>query len=200
MPEPTTQKGQLDSIFTALGVTDFTGAMSAVNSFKAAAGDADKWQNWQNERAALFTALGGTGDVPEHYDFAAGITALKNDHAALMNKLGATDQGGSILALDNLRTENNNLKAVQTSMFGALKATDHAGAMRAIKEIDDRIEAGVKAGVITRAASAGLTEPVKKGKEAEGAGAKTMPRAEFAKLSAKDQREFSINGGVLTEA
>lgn len=194
---PPTQKGQIDALFSALGVSDFTGATAAINSLKAASGQE---AGWQSERAALFAALGGTGEVPEHYDFAANITALKTGWSELLNKLGVPDQAGAVLALDNLRTENNNLKAVQTSIFGALKATDHAGAMRAINDIDGRIEAGIQAGLVTRAASAGLPAPVTKPPGGEGgAAANTVTRAQFASMNAKQQSDFVKAGGKITD-
>lgn len=194
---PPTQKGQIDALLSALGVSDITAAIAAIPQLRASA---DNVGQWQQQRQELFTALGGAGTVPEHYDFAAGIAGLSSNQAALFTALGVTDQAGAVLALDNLRTQNNNLLAVQTSIFGALKATDHAGAMRAITDIDGRIEAGVTAGVIARAASAGLTAPIEKpaGEEKPG-GANTATRAEFASMSAKQQVEFSKAGGKLTD-
>lgn len=194
---PSTQKGQLDAIIAALGVPDVATALSTIQQFRASADNATQWQE---QRQALFAAIGGSGNVPEHYDFAAGIAGLRADQHALFTALGVTDQAGAVLALDNLRTQVNNLQAVQTSIFGALKATDHAGAMRAINDIDGRIEAGVAAGVIARAASAGLQEPVNKppGEQKPG-GDKTATRAEFAAMNAKQQLEFSQAGGKLTD-
>jgi len=194
---PTTQKGQIDALLTALGAPDVTAAIAAIPQLKASAENAPQWLE---QRQALFAALGGTGNVPEHYDFAEGIAGMKATLQAFYTSLGATDQASAELALANLRTENNNLKAVQTSVFGALKATDHAGAMRAITDIDGRIEAGVQAGVIARAASAGLTTPIEKPPgETKPGGATTATRAEWASMNPKQQLEFSKAGGKLTD-
>jgi hypothetical protein len=194
---PTTQKGQIDALIFALGVSDVTAALAAIPTLISSAATATQWQE---QRQTLFAALGGSSTIPEHYDFAAGIAGMKTSQTALFEKLGVTDQAGAILALDNLSTESNNLKAVQTSIFGALKATDHAGAMRAITDIDGRIEAGVKAGVIARAASAGLTAPIEKlPGDQKPAGANTTTRAEFASMNPKQQLEFSQAGGKLLD-
>ncbi len=195
-PIPPTQKGQIDALVSALGVSDFTAAIAAIPNLRSSA---DSATQWQTQRQELFAALGGSGNVPEHYDFAAGIAGIRADHQALFTALGVTDQAGAILALDNLRTQVNNLNAVQTSIFGALKATDHAGAMRAINDIDGRIEAGVQAGVIARAAAAGLTEPIVKPPGEKTGGANIITRAEFAGMNAKQQLEFSKAGGKITD-
>jgi hypothetical protein len=111
------------------------------------------------------------------------------------------NQADAIQALTNLTSQNNSLKANQTTIFAALGATDLAGAMRAIKDIDGRIEAGVNAGVIARAASAGVVTPLPKVDETQqSGGAKTCTRAEFTQMNAKQQLEFSQAGGKIVEA
>jgi hypothetical protein len=95
------------------------------------------------------------------------------------------NQADAIQALTNLTSQVNSLKANQTTIFAALGATDLAGAMRAIKDIDGRIEAGVHAGVIARAASAGVPTPLPKVDETSNPAA---PRPAPAP-SSRDERE-----------
>lgn len=196
-PAPSTHSGQLTSLLALLGGADFGSAQAAITQLQASARLATEWQP---QRQALFASLGGTGDVPEHYDFAASIAAMVQERTALFTALGVRDHAEAVTALANLNSQVNSLNANQTTIFAALGVTDLAGAMRAIKDIDGRIEAGVQAGVIARAASAGLTTPVEKppGGEVVGA-AKTATRAEWAAMNAKQQLEFSQAGGKLTD-
>jgi hypothetical protein len=196
-PAPTTHSGQLTSLLSILGAADFASAQAGITQLQASARLANEWQT---QRQSLFASLGGTGDVPEHYDIAASLAALVQDRTALFTKLGVNNQADAIVALTNLLSQVNSFTANQTTIFAALGATDLAGAMRAIKDIDGRIEAGVKAGVIARAASAGLETPVPKVPETPGGGgAKTCTRAEFAAMNAKQQLEFSQAGGKIIE-
>ena len=146
-PVPPTHSGQLQALLTLVGGADFGSAQAAITQLQTAQTE------WNTQRQALFVALGGTGNVPEHYDFSAGLTALRNDQQAIFAALGVTSQADAIPALTNLTSQVNSLTANQTTLFAALGVTDLAGAMRAIKDIDGRIEAGVQAGVIARAAS-----------------------------------------------
>lgn len=190
---PSTQKGQIDALLTLLGVSDFAGAQAGITQLHSAQTE------WNEQRQSLFAALGGSGDVPAHYDFAAAIPALRDNQQALFSALGVTSQADAIAALNNLKSQNNSFQANQTTIFAALGATDLAGAMRAIKDIDARIEAGVNAGVIARAASAGLTKPVDKPAGGPEGGAKTtVTRAEFQAMNSKQQLEFSQAGGKIS--
>ncbi len=193
---PTTQKGQIEALYTSLGVSDFP---SAIETIPALIADKKKWADWEVQRQDLFTAFGGSGNVPEHYDFSTAVDAMKADQRTIFEKLGVNDWQGALLAVDNLRTQNNNLQAVQTSIFGALKSNDHAGAMRAITDIDGRVEAGIQVGLIARAASAGLTEPIAKPTGEKTLGANTITVAEFDTMSPKQQLEFSKAGGKLVD-
>jgi hypothetical protein len=193
-PAPTTHSGQLTLILSLVGASDFGSAQTAITQLQASARLATEWQT---QRQSLFASLGGNGDVPEHYDFAASLTALIQERTALFTKLGVNNQADAVVALTNLLSQVNSFTANQTTIFAALGVTDLAGAMRAIKDIDGRIEAGVKAGVIARASSAGLTEPVPKPATEVIGGAKTATRAEFTAMNAKQQLEFSQAGGKV---
>lgn len=193
MPEPTTQKGQLDALFSIVGASDFASAQAGITNLKTAESD------WKTQRQDLFAALGGTGDVPDHYDFATAMNGWKDQQKAIFGALGATDHASAVDAVKNLTSQNNSLNANQTTIFAALGATDLAGAMRAIRNIDDRIEAGVQAGVIARAASAGITEPIKQQAKEESESSKNVTRAAFMGMSPKQQLEFSKAGGKLVD-
>lgn len=191
---PTTQKGQIDALLSALGVSDFTAAQAGITQLQA------NQTNWQGQQQALFAALGGNGNVPDHYDFAGAISGLRTQSQEIISALGATDHASAVTALTNLRSQLNSLNANQTTLFAALGATDLAGAMRAVKDIDGRIEAGVNAGVIARAASAGLPAPVEKvqGDQQPSGAAKSCTRDQWAAMSAPQQLEFSKAGGKVS--
>jgi hypothetical protein len=195
---PQTHSGQLTSLFSILGAADFASAQAGITQLQNTARVAG---DWQTQRQALFASLGGNGDVPEHYDFAASLAAIVQERTALFTALGVNNQADAVVALTNLRSQLNSYQANQTTIFAALGATDLAGAMRAIKDIDGRIEAGVQAGVIARAASAGVPTVIPKVPDQEVVGgAKTCTRAEFTTMNAKQQLEFSQAGGKIVEA
>jgi hypothetical protein len=197
-PAPATHSGQLTSILSLLGASDFASAQAGITQLQNSARVAG---DWQNQRQTLFASLGGNGDVPEHYDFTAALAAIVTERQAIFTALGVNNHADAVTALTNLTSQNNSLQANQTTIFAALGATDLAGAMRAIKDIDGRIEAGVQAGVIARAASAGVPTVLPKVEQQEQpGGAKTCTRAEFTAMNAKQQLEFSQAGGKIVEA
>lgn len=139
-PAPATHSGQLTSLLSLLGAADFASAQTGITTLQATARLATEWQT---QRQSLFASLGGNGDAPEHYDFAASLAAIVQERQALFTALGVNNQAEAVLAITSLRSQMNSYQANQTTIFAALGATDLAGAMRAIKDIDGRIEAGV---------------------------------------------------------
>jgi hypothetical protein len=198
---PTTQRAQLDNLFAQLGVTDFHAAATTIDQWRAAS---QALPALQTERQALFEALGGSGTVPDHYDFATAISGLRTAQQGLFTALGVDNSEAAVAAVRNLTSQVNSLSANQTTLFAALGATDLAGAMRAVKDVDGRIEAGVASGIIARAASAGLTTPLEKpntdagNNPAAAGGTKSITRAQWAQMNSKQQLEFSQAGGVVT--
>jgi hypothetical protein len=195
-PAPQTHSGQLTALLSTLGATDFASAQAGITQLVAARNE------WQTQRQALFAALGGAGDVPEHYDFAAGLAALQSERQALFTALGVTDNAGAVTAITNLRSQVNSLNANQTTIFAKLGATDLAGAMRAITDIDGRIEAAAQARLVVLAASAGVETAIPKVPpvQQDAGAAKTATRAEFTAMNAKEQLAFSQAGGKIVEA
>ncbi len=189
---PPTQKGQIDALLSALGFSDFHAATAAIPQLRASAESAT---NWQAQRQGLFALLGGTGDVPATYDFAAAINGLRSDRNAIFGLVSATDQAGAVAAIGNLQTQVVNLSADRQAIFDALKVTDKGAALTAITDIEGR----VKQGVIQQAAAAGLQAPVPKVPGAAEPGANTMSRADFNAMAPSARKQFSLKGGRLTD-
>jgi hypothetical protein len=186
---PTTQKGQLDAFFNALGVPagDFAAAMSAITAFQAVA-------NWQNDQQALFNALGATdqasaismigtlktakppaaaADTSERDAFFAVLGGNVKDFAGATTvvngwKATATHYQG-LLAILEVQDQAAAIVAIggmksaqgnHDALVTALGATDHASAVTAATDIDKTVATKVK----QMAAAAGLPEPAPKGK------------------------------------
>jgi hypothetical protein len=72
-PAPSTHSGQLTALLSLVGATDFGSAQTAITQLRDNGRVAAEWQT---QRQSLFASLGGNGDVPEHYDFSAALTAI----------------------------------------------------------------------------------------------------------------------------
>lgn len=175
MPAPTTQKGQLDGIFDALGIKDanFEGAMAHITALRTGA---ETSQSLQTQLKA-FLDLAGVGAADQ--EKAIGIfTAIKSDRDAMFKALGdSPDVTSAIGVIQNMQNDRN-------ALWKALGGTDHSTALAAVTalneratkaeaaqtDFDARLKKGIDDGVIARAAEAGLPAPVpKKGEGAEGA-------------------------------
>ncbi|MEN3369952.1 MAG: hypothetical protein V7609_2095 [Verrucomicrobiota bacterium] len=202
-PIPQSQKGQLDAFFAALGVSDFTAAMSAITQFKSV-------ENWQTDQQALFNALGvtdqagaisaigtlktqpvpvannadrdamfaalGVTDQAAALSAIAGFQATATHYQGLLAILEVKDQSAAIVAIGRMSTTDKD----HAALVKALGATDHATALTAATNIEATVTQRVK----QQAASAGLPEPAPKGPavvEQPGGGEKAVtPRSRLA--------------------
>jgi hypothetical protein len=186
---PTTHKPQLDLLQNMTGASDFAGLHAAV-------------QGWNQQRQTLFAALGGTGDIPANYDFAAAITSRLQTEQAICSALGITDVAQAETRIREMTAQANAFTALAAELGTKEKPiTDAAGATAAIGELRTAVtdfEGRVNKEVVNRAASAGIQTPVAKVPE-EQQKPNTMARADWRALTAIDQRAFFQKGGVLTD-
>ena len=194
MPEPTTQKDQLTAIFKLTGCKDFAEAQSQIESWKAAA-DPDA----VSAMSQLQEIYGMFANVDDHKGAVAAIKGNQGDLKSVFGDLSVADKAGATKRIQELVGENAKLAPLQSlraEIIKTLKLPEAAPDKDIINAISN-FEARVHNEVITRAASAGITEPVKppkkKGEE------NMMSRAEFNTLSNADRLAFSQKGGKLTD-
>jgi len=160
---------QLQTIFGTLGVQDFASAQVVLQNWpniQAAAQNAD---TLTAQQAEYFGAVNAT----DHASFLAALSeAVGNANtfggnlSAIWNALSTpespvTDQATALAAIAKMKGDllhAQNAASDRDAIFAQLKVTDRAGAMTAIADVDGRINAGV----IERAAAAGLPAPVSK--------------------------------------
>jgi hypothetical protein len=210
-PIPTTQKGQLDGLFTALGVPagDYAAAMNAIAAFQTAA-------NWQNDQRAIFSALGATdqasaisaiatlktppaaqgADNVERDTFFALLGDNVKDFATATRVVGemkgTAANYATLLSVIGAADHNaaiievSNAKAARANhqaLVTSLGATDHASAIAAATNIEVTVTQRVK----QQAAAAGLPGPAPKGKTPAGDEKADRP------VSARSRLAASIN-------
>jgi hypothetical protein len=185
-PIPSTQKGQLDNFYTALGVPagDYAAAMAAIASFK-------EFANWQNDQQALFNALGVKDQVGAITMIGqlktppvAPVAVENTDLAEIFTALGVKDKANALSAVGQFKTTAAHYQGLlailevqdqagaivaigkmstadknHAALVTALGATDHATALTAATDIDATVTRKVK----EQAAAAGLPAPAEKG-------------------------------------
>jgi hypothetical protein len=192
---PKTHSGQLTQLLAIIGGTDFSSAQAAITQMQA----------WNNQRATLFAALGGTGDVPADFNFVGAINALNNERQGLFTALGVTDGPAALTRIREVVTHSGNWSALVAEL-GTKEApiTDLAGATAAIAGLRTAVtdfEGKVSTEVTKRIASAGVQQPLPKvpaDKTGEGV-ANSMARADWQVLGDNAKAEFFRKGGVLTD-
>jgi hypothetical protein len=191
---PKTHSGQLTQLLSLIGGADFSSAQAAITQM----------QSWNNQRAALFAALGGTGDVPADFNFIGAINALTTQRQGIFAALGVTDPAAALARINQVVTQAGHFNALAAEL-GTKEApiTDLVGATAAITTMRTAVtdfEGKVGAEVIKRIASAGVQQPLPKVPEVPGqTPANTMARADWGQLSANAKAEFFRKGGVLTD-
>ncbi len=161
MPEPTTQKAQLQQIFEVCGATDFSGALASIAGLKETAGTIGDVQ----ANMKLFFDLAGSGD-----DGAAALatfTAWRDQQAAIFNLFGVENHDALLAAVQNTLADANAKDASVAEATNANEGlkTENAQLTVRIGELEmsqKDFDARVEKEVINRAAAAGITEPVKK--------------------------------------
>jgi hypothetical protein len=191
MAAPSTQKGQLDAFFQALGIKDenFEGAIAHITALTTGAETA---QTLQTQLKAFFDLAGITAPADQAKAIDV-LTAIKSDRDALFKALGdSPDVTSAIGVIQNMQNDRN-------AIWKALGATDHSTALAAVtasndrvtkaeaaqKDFDARLKKGIDDGVIARAAEAGLPAPVPKkaeGAEVRGAEKAVSPRRRLGAL------------------
>lgn len=149
----------------------------------------------------------GTGPTKADHDKATDqikgyfkATEAKNYDDSIANIMGMKNSLNKIWSSLDVKDEESAVKTIHE-----LKA-DNAKFEKQIKELEkgkEDFEKRVNAEVLTRAASAGITEPVKRVPLVQtvegGRESNRMSRAEFNILNPQQKLDFSRAGGVLTD-
>jgi hypothetical protein len=183
-----TLKEGLQSFFEVTGTQDVDAALNVVNAWRDQAQHAVSREelNTANGQIQQFCEALGVQD----FDAAlARVGELKTQLSNIWGVFGATDQAGAIAAIDKMRGEltaaNNRVAELTASQAN----------------FDVRLAEGINQGVITRAASAGIPEPVKKDIKQITAvtGENILTRDQFNAMPPRQRTDFINKGGKITD-